>query len=220
MSSVVPRAIRKYWLLLIFGFTNCVQASQVEVVVPQTNSPVNVGNLITFTIDGNFANSLYYAGLNLSFDPNVIRIGGVTTNGSCFWYDPFICAPPGGGVGGTIGLFSPQGVIDNTNGVVSNMVFANYQGGQPANTDFNFVTVYAFAVGVGTTDLLITANFTPWGALTADLNHIDLIPGTDFSLISSSITVVPIPAAFWLLGSGILFFFGTIHRKQIVFRKL
>ena len=172
MRTTVVSSLLVIILLLL---TARVEASVVSFSTSNTN--VDLGQTFTLGLSGNgFTDILDGGGVNLSYDPSVLAVNSITVDTSVW------------------GFFDNPGTIDNTNGDVSDLMFASFSN---VTGDFAIATLEFKAVGVGTSPLSLTESslnpFASGGSLLA------------VTLQSASVTVtaVPLPAAFWLMLSGL-----------------
>ncbi len=153
-----------------------VDASTVSFV---SNPTVSTGQTFTLDLTGSgFTDIVDGGGVNLSFDPAVLGVSRVTVDTSVWeWFDN-------------------PGTIDNTAGTVSEIQFASFF---DTTGDFAIASIEFNAIGAGTSDLSLTeSTLNPFasGGLLLD-PPVTFLPG------SVTVTAVPLPAAFWLLLSGL-----------------
>jgi hypothetical protein len=115
--------------------------------------------------------------LDLSYDETIINVTSVA-----------ITAPTDIG--------SDNGTIDNNAGTVDRMGFATFSG--VAGGNFRFATVNFDTVGLGTTLLQLTdSNDLVFRWVNEDLSRVGV------NAVDGSVTVVPLPAAVWLMLSAL-----------------
>lgn len=151
---------------------------------PVTSS-VNLTDVFSMKIVGeNFASPIEGGGLNLSFNPTILSVNSVALDTGVWEF------------------LTSIGPINNAVGTVSDIVFNSFAG---RSGNFDIGTVSFTAQGLGNSDLVLTAStlnpFASGGAL---------FPVT---LTNGAVTVVPIPAALWLLISGMGTLLLTLKRR-------
>lgn len=166
-------------LLLVAGYSIAAQAA--TVAISPSASVVNNGDIFSLDLVGLEFDSgdLDGGGINFTFDASVLNVTNVTVNVADWEF------------------FSTEGTVDNGAGSVNGISFNSFQ----SNTgDLLFATVDFLAVGLGVSGFTLsefsTNPFSSGGMI---------YPGLDFDP-SGQVTVseVPVPAAFWLLGSALL----------------
>ncbi len=165
-------------------------ASQVTVSAPVPLSPFQVGDSIPIAIQGNFSTSILASSFTVTFDPAMFSVNYVVV-------DPlFIDAalPP------------PTFSIDNVAGTVTTSELVNLAGA-PVNTDFTFLYISGVITAAGTFDVGFTSQ------VMFDLNGNLLEAGRDFTVVPATVSSVPVPAALWLFGSGLLALVGFGRRR-------
>ncbi len=173
------------FLLLLSGH---VSAATVSWSLTTTNATLN--DVFTVDVIGTgFVNNVDGGGVNISFDQNVINILSVSIDESVWDF---------GGFG------ISNGVIDNSNGTVNGVMvntFADVTG------DFIIATIEVQAIGQGTSILALTEyGLNPWASAGTLINP-------DYVDAEVIVSAVPIPAAAWLFGSGLLLLTGFFKRK-------
>ena len=153
---------------------------------PLTTYP-SVDDIFSVDVVGTgFVSNVDGGGVNISFDQTVVNVLSVTINEVVWDF---------GGAGISTGL------IDNINGTLNGIMvntFANVTG------DFVVASIQMQAIGTGTSSLLLTENaLNPWASGGSAINP---------TYVGGAI-VVPVPAAVWLFGSGLLGLFGVAKRK-------
>ncbi len=127
--------------------------------------------------------------LNLRFDEDVLRLEGVSVNSTAWEFD------------------TRPGTIDNDRGELDFLSFSSFAG-RSGNVDI--ATLTFTAIGSGQSRLDLNGN---------SRNPFTLDDASTFSptLVDSSVTVqaspVPLPAAAWLLGSGIAALVFPVRRR-------
>lgn len=177
--------------------TCSVAANAASVDLSVSPMPKNVVGLNqTFTVDimGDFKSdageALVGGAIDLMFDESIINVMGITLN-----------TPTD--------ISSSLGTIDNTAGNVDAFGFATFAG--VADGAFNFATVELRSVGLGTSALnLVDANdlVLEWANGVGD--------SVSFSATDGSVTVsaVPLPAAAWMMLSGLVGIAGITRSKR------
>jgi hypothetical protein len=151
---------------------------------------VNVDDVFTIDIVGtDFLSNVDGGGVNISFDQSVLNVLSVSINGSVWDF---------GGFG------ISTGTIDNSNGTVDGIMVNTFS---DVFGDFVVATIEVMAIAEGDSLLSLTKYlFNPWASGGSLINP-------DFVDASVHVTAVPVPAAAWLLGSGLLSLFIITRRK-------
>ncbi|MDH5388253.1 MAG: PEP-CTERM sorting domain-containing protein [Gammaproteobacteria bacterium] len=149
---------------------------------------VSVNDVFSIDVVGTgFLSNVDGGGVNISFDQTVVNVLSVTINEVVWDF---------GGAGISTGL------IDNLNGTLNGIMvntFANVTG------DFVVASIQMQAIGVGNSSLLLTENaLNPWASGGSAINPTYV----------GGVIAVPVPAAVWLFGSGLLGMFGVAKRKR------
>lgn len=148
---------------------------------------VNLGDVFSMDIVGeDFTSITEGGGLNLSFDPAVLKVNSVALD-SATWE-----------------FLTNTGSINNIGGTVNDMVFASFSG-QSGNFDIG--TVFFTALSLGTSNLGLTPSpvnpFAGGGVL---------LPVT---LTDGQVSVVPEPDPLWLLLFGLATVWLTLKRRVV-----
>ncbi len=155
---------------------------------PQTSGPFAVGETFTLDIVAGyfepdsviFQNVLTGGSVSVAWDPGVLSLDGVVVNSAI-----------------SDAGFS-DGIINQASGSVDDIRFATF--GDNADKNFTIATLSFTAVGAGVSDLVLTdplAIVYEWYSL-VDLDDVTPI------YTAGTATVVPIPAAGYLMLSGLL----------------
>ncbi len=177
--------IKVVFVTLILASTP-LSAATVSWSAPTTN--VNVNDVFSLNIIGSgFTTNVDGGGVNFLYDASVLNVMSVSIDESVWDFLPDT---------GTI-----NNVVGSVDDIMVNAFFNVITG------DFNVASVTFQAVGTGTTGLLLSESFfNPWAVGGSLIN-----PG----YIDASVTVsaVPVPAAVWLFGSGLIGLIGLAKRK-------
>ena len=150
----------------------------------------NSGSQI-FTLDvvgAGFVSNVDGGGINISFDQTVLSVLSVTIDEVVWNF---------GGTGVNTGTI--DNVAGTVNGVMVNTMLLDLTG------DFVVASIQMKAIGVGVSSLLLTEYaMNPWASGGSLISP---------SFVAGNVTVVPVPAAVWLFGSGLLGLFGVAKRK-------
>lgn len=170
---------------LVIGLASPVQAALVT--FNPNPEAVTLGSTFTLDIIGTGFPETEGGGAEFIFDKTILKVNSVTIDS------------------GVWDVFTSGGVIDNTNGNVMNIVVAAFNN---PGTDFIVATIEFEAIGTGSTDLIISENpLNPWASGGSQVNP----TLTDGTVVVSA---VPLPAALWFFGSGLLGLVGMARRKQ------
>lgn len=156
---------------------------------------VNPGDSFSLTIQGTGFPAIVGGGLNLDFDASVLQIDQVTTNQSVFEF--------------YLGNGIEEGHLNNAAGKLDDTAFNTFIG---ATGDFDIMTIDFTAIGSGLSQLQLSES-SVWVFSDVYGNKV----GDSLSYISAEVSVsaVPVPAAFWLFGSGLLFITTLVKRKAV-----
>jgi hypothetical protein len=196
--------MKKYYfgllLLVLAVFTT--EAEAITVSVDPATQTIGAGSStqVALTISGlgiGAAPSLSTYDLNVAYDPSIITLTGVTFG------DPVL--------GDQLDLFSLGSLTSSSDSPLGTINVFELSFDNPSDIDalqanaFTLATLSFNTLASGTSSLALTIN------VLGDANGDPLTAST----ISSSITVsaVPVPAAVWLFGSGLLGLIGVARRK-------
>lgn len=153
-------------------------------------SDVKVGDTIFVDIVGDFTEpGLAGGNIDLGFNNEILTIDSVEVNSTLFAFDP-------DGGGPAIGNVWPDIFFD-----VDTIINED----PPATGTFTIATITLTAIAEGTSSLMILGG-SNFFSTTAALSP-TLFDGT------VNVSAVPIPAAVWLFGSGLLGLVGLARRK-------
>jgi hypothetical protein len=157
---------------------------------------VNIGDSFDVTIFGDFSSAGLLAGGGLfNFDPALVSVGGIVLNLASA--DPAFSCPGGGNCSSGAGFESIHW------GSFSQVLGA----GHTAPALMATVTLTALAGGTAGFSMVDDPAAGGW----FDLGFGDATPS--FGGASTSISAIPVPAAVWLFGSGLLGLVGVARRK-------
>ena len=180
----------------LFGFcllglaTNTTSAATLSILPESTD--VAVGSTVPpLTISGaDFTQPVDGVGVTVSWNPTILGYTGTT----------FVNPP-----------WDTTYIDDSSsaNGII-NAILAGSSQTDGAGTDFSLAQLNFTALSIGSTDVLIGASGggCVTGACGVFSEGTELL--TDYA--PATVNVVPIPAAVWLFGSGLLGLFGTARR--------
>ncbi len=192
----IMKLLHKYIIGLLLAFTVVTShAATVDISVDPASTTVVLGDSFTVDIIGNYGGggSLLGGALDLIFDPLVLKVTGV-----------MLIAPDtvGGGLG--------SGAIDNNIGRVDKIGFSDFFG---VVGNFTLATINLTAVGLGTNSILQLEDAQdPILSWSNDIPPFGEAVIPNFTGGTVTVSAVPIPAAGWLLASGIGFL-GFFRRR-------
>ena len=137
----------------------------------------NVALASTFTLEivGYDFTGTEGGGASFTFDATVLQVNSITIDD------------------GVWGIYDAAGTIDNVNGSVEGIAVAAFN---DPGTQFTVATIEFEAIGYGTSMLILEENpLNPWASAGSVITP---------TLIDGLVTVVPVPAAIWLFGTGVL----------------
>jgi len=153
-------------------------AQAITIQFDQPGKSVGIGDPFSLTVLGFDFPSTIGGGIDLSFDPSVVNIAAVTMNTALF-------------------EFSDPGTVDNTAGTLTDAYFNSLAA---PSGDLEFMTIDFIATGAGTTQLVLAEGAL---AVFSDDNANQFGDQIDFVSSTVTVTAVPLPAAAWLMMSGI-----------------
>ncbi len=164
------------------------QLSAATVTWGPATTTVGVNNVFTMDVVGvGFTSNVDGGGINFSYNSSVLSVLSISI-------DEYVW---------DFGAGISTGTIDNVAGTVDGIsvnAWSNVTG------DFSIASVTFQAINEGTTGLLLSEwGFNPWASGGSAINP-DFVDG-------QVISTVPVPAAVWLFGSGLLGLLGLAKRK-------
>lgn len=184
--------VKKIILVISLFLSGHLSAATITWETPTTN--VNVNDVFTVNVVGTgFLSNVDGGGVNISFDQNLVNVLSVSIDESVWDF---------GGFG------ISTGTINNSNGTLDGiMVNADAD----VTGDFVVATIEMQAISAGSSLLSLTEyTLNPWASGGSMINP-DFVDG---SVIASASTTVPVPAAVWLFGSGLIGLFAVSRRKM------
>lgn len=154
------------------------------------NNPVSENDIFSLDIIGTgFAEIVDGGGVDLTFDASVVNVLSVS-------FDT-----------GVWNFVNNTGTINNTLGTVDGIAVSALP--STVTGDFIFATIQFQAVGLsGTNSSLGLTEFAgnPWASGGSNITPLDFVNG--------NVSIVPVPAAVWLFGSGLLGLIGLARRER------
>ena len=183
-------------LICIASVVLCGQVSAASIGWGSSPGTININDTFSVDIIGSgFTSNVDGGGVNLSYDSSVLNILSVSIDESVWDF---------GGTG------ISTGTIDNGAGSVDGIMMNTF--GNVVTGNFVVATVQFQAMGPGTSGLgLSEFLLNPWASGGSLLNP-DFLDGS--LTVSDPSAVVPVPAAAWLFGSGLLGLVGMARRKK------
>ncbi|MDH5711111.1 MAG: cohesin domain-containing protein [Gammaproteobacteria bacterium] len=186
----MKKNVTKILSIALLSFTGYVNAA----TITWSNTNATVAPADTFSLDvigTGFISNVDGGGVNISFDPNFLNVLSVTIDTVVWDFGP-------SGIS--------TGIIDNVAGTV-NGIMVNAISAIP--TDFTVASIQFQQVGAGTSSALNITEYAlnPWASGGSAINP--AFVGGNVSL-----SAVPVPAAIWLFGSGIVAFSTLVRRKS------
>jgi hypothetical protein len=177
-------------ITLLCGAT-AVQAATITLNPMDSNQP-NGASFDVKVVGLDFTDGTIGGGFSLMWDPSILRLDNVNL------------VFPGDK------LFGQAGAVDNTAGTLLNADVTSFTGTNSASFDIAVLTFTALSPGLSALDISVGLFGNGSDRLWADASgFVDTMP--DFK--DGSVTVVPVPAAVWLFGSGLLGLIGVARRK-------
>lgn len=171
-----------------------VSAQAATVSFNNSLTTVNQGDNFSLTIQGSDFATIAGGGLNLSFNASVLQINSVTINQTVFEFY----------LGGV-----EEGMLDNLFGQLLNTSFNSFFG---ASGNFDIMDIGFTAVGAGSSSLALSESL-----LWSFADEFGGYYGDQIAFSAASVNVVsavPVPAAAWLFGSGLIGLAGIARRRS------
>lgn len=156
-----------------------------------TSNSVSESDIFSLDVVGQgFVSNVDGGGIDLTFDSSVLNVLSVTI-------DELVWDFGGAGIN--------TGTIDNVAGTVNGIMvntFSNVTG------DFTVATIQFQTIGgIGSTSGLTLTEYAlnPWASGGSAINP---------TFVGGNVSVVPVPAAVWLFGSGLIALTSLARRKQ------
>lgn len=173
-------------LLALAALAQTAVAATVDLALSPAGSTVAPGTTFDVQIQGSYLGPATLAGgaLDLQFDGSVLNVVSVFVNPA-------------------VGDFvASSGTTDNGAGRVDSIAFASFFG---ISGSFTLATVSFLAVGPGTSQLLLSdANDPVYPWTNYDLGVSPAGDSVTPRFSAASVTVVPVPAGIWLLGTAVM----------------
>jgi len=179
--------INKYFLLVLALFAGNSNAATITWGNVETNATLN--DVFSVDVIGvNFINNVDGGGVNIGFDSSVLNVLLVSINETVWDFG-------GSGIS--------TGTIDNATGAVSGVMVnadSNVSG------DFVVASIQFRVVGNGSSALSLTEYaLNPWASGGSAINP---------AFVNETFSTIPVPAAVWLFGSGLIGLIGIAKRKK------
>jgi len=164
------------------------QLSANTITWSSSTSNVNINDVFTIDIIGTgFLNNVDGGGIDFSYDANVLNVLSVSIDENVW----------------DLGAGINTGSIDNTLGVVGGIsvnAWSNVTG------DFSVTSITFQAISGGATSLSLSEwALNPWASNGNIINP---------NFVNATVNVVPVPAAAWLFGSGLIALLGIGSSKR------
>jgi hypothetical protein len=173
-------------LLAALLLAQTVNAATVQ-ITGAPSLPVMLNESFTLNVVGTDFPITQGGGFSLSYDGSILNVTNVSIDEVNTWT-----------------FVNNTGTIDNDYGILNDVIVSDFPG---VTGDFTVASIEFVAVGRGMTSLSLTESaINPWAS---DGN---IISPTQYS--DSLVQVVPIPASFLLLGSGLLSLIGVIKLRS------
>ena len=159
------------------------------------NATVVSGTTFNISVVGrDFTAGTFGGGFSLAWDPGILTLDSYsrTFPGDLILGDP--------------------GTLDNVAGTLTGVGVESLSGTAGPDFDIALLTFSALNVGISPTDVSIGFFAGGQPRRWSDLNGVDTAP----TFVSGTVTVnpVPVPAAVWLFGSGLLGLIGVARRRN------
>jgi hypothetical protein len=185
--------VKKIITIISLLFSGHLYASTITWGGASTN--VNVNDSFTVDIIGTgFTSNVDGGGVNFAFNSSVLNVTSISINESVW----------------NLGAGINTGTIDNASGVVTGI---SVNAWDDVFGDFTMASVTFQAIGSGVSSLIMGEWGTnPWASGGSLLNP-DFGAGS-VTVAETPISAVPVPAAIWLFGSGLISLIGFSKRKK------
>jgi len=184
-------------IIAVFSLLLCSQVN--AALITSVQSPYQTSVQYPFTLVGSvfsvdiigtdFISNVDGGGVNLSFDQSMLNVLSVSIDESIWNF-------------GSTGIST--GTIDNAAGTVDGIMvntFADVAG------DFVIATIEFEAIGLGSSFLSLTElGINPWASAGSLINP-------TYESLQVDVSAIPVPAAVWLFGSGLIGLLGIARRK-------
>lgn len=182
----------KYLTKIIFTISMLLSGHLFAATITWNSATTNVNTNDVFTVNvvGNdFLSNVNGGGVNISFDSSIVNVLSVTINETVWDFG---------------GLGISTGTIDNLNGTVDGIMVNTFTS---VIGSFEVASIQFLAVATGNSALSLTEYaLNPWASGGNAINP-------DFVAGEVNVSAVPLPAAVWLFGSGLLTLAGLTRRK-------
>ena len=185
-----------FYSLFIAMFLSVGMTSVQAATISFNNSllDVNQGDLFSLTVQGSGFPDISGGGLNFNFDPSFLQINSVTINTTVFEFEATAAGMPN------------TGALDNSMGTLINTHFDTFIG---AMGSFDVMTIGFEAIGHGQSSLLISGS--SWFPFADEFGSV--VGGVIYESATINVSAVPLPAAAWLFGVGLLALVGFGRKK-------
>ena len=187
MMKIIKKHIFFILTLLFSGYLNAA-----TITWDSTANNVNENDIFSLDVVGlGFVSNVDGGGVNLSFDPSVLSVLSVSID-DLVW---------------DLGVGNSTGTIDNVGGTVNGIAVNAWSA---VTGDFTVATIefqVIGSIGFGSSLALSEYALNPWASGGSAINPI---------IANGSVSVVPVPAAVWLFGSGLLALTSLARRKHKV----
>ncbi|MBI3188969.1 MAG: hypothetical protein HYZ31_14025 [Gammaproteobacteria bacterium] len=189
MLNKLPLALMLFIALVLSG-----QSQAATVSFNTSAQDVALGSSFTLDVLGTDFPAIVGGGLNLSFDASVLQISSVSINTAVFEFYP--------------GNGTEEGVLNNVLGTLTDTSFNTFAG---ARGDFTIMSIGFTAVGSGSS-LLQLSESSIW--VFSDIMGNAIGNQILYADTTINVTAVPLPAAAWLFGSGLLVLARIMRRRN------
>jgi hypothetical protein len=181
-------------LMLFMGLVLSGQSQAATVSFNTSAQDVALGSSFTLDVLGTDFPAIVGGGLNLSFDASVLQISSVSINTAVFDF--------------YLGNGTEEGVLNNVLGTLTDTSFNTFVG---ASGDFTIMSIGFTAVGSGSS-LLQLSESSIW--VFSDIMGNAIGNQILYADTTINVTAVPVPAAAWLFGSGLLVLARIMRTKN------